>query len=1392
MKSFNSKGLSMFLLVVLLFIAAPKSVKAPGEWYDCDYSITTCSYCGLSGEGNFQYCTTAGVDDTECWIRAGEIVGEYPDTTTLMCCGDDSQETFSRCSDNDDGSIYWDSSCSSDNAACCSADSCVDPFTLSCVGTSTYHYFDAQTDDKYAFCNSSNIWRDCDDNIGVGLCDESVCGDNSDVEAGEDNVGEYTGIGSTGCCGDDDEEYYRNGLASLSTGKCCNALTDCVNSSGSCVATGSFDAGEYCNNGVWSDQDYSVDLGAGVYEVPNCEFVASDNVSGFFNCDNAGPGSVCDDSDNDPLTGYCCGDDMNEYYKDNSSTGGGKACCSDDSYCADAEGRCRGGIEEYGTNNLDGDDTCGDGIDNDCDGKTDTEELEDCPSCGNGECWINENGVEENAFNCPQDCMGLLAGWSFSDPAQVNLTDYPTKSRSYSLHMFGPVNVSQELTDLAPGSIYVVFAYVSRLPNENPQIRMVVDDGNGNNMNSTDFVKPDTEWEPRVLELEYSVPENGMLRVILEKSSEPGSIFVDDIAVIEKTYDVGDKVPYVDSNYIYGCCDIGECWNGFECQNLTDLHSGFNESPVPVCVDNGTDAVWQLPYKKEHWYKDINYIGEKNMYKYCPLDDQCWQSGMGDPGLSATDKCLKKGEFPQGRDLFCDPYTTRTSLLAANILNISKHYDGSETNHDNYTLICDSARCFEWNRNNDDKLEKCKYAGLNCIYKSGDTLIGGFILDNNIPDTDSVCLTGPNYYKYDYETDHPDSNPKCYFQEILGLRWGYGNDPDVLLIKFYYEPYFTKAFLSQSADPAVPNNNHKIKSIGWNNATKIVIFSNKDLDYNLLGEGMDNSIIKEELESWKKYENGSLLLPSNVMGLANWFFLADEDFDTILISKNDQKNVEALIETKNDPFNYFGFFYDNISSQKICENLNNSYLSSFGGHSRGVLQYRFYCENKTDSTHSFIGCGSELQKCEEARVYQTSELQTFDNKFENYVWNDLTRRFRNFTNCMMNHNYNILSIPEYYKNDIINEEEFIPYNNRQSEGCCPTEKCWNGFGCVDKYELFEYNETKEPKFVCLDDGWNLGYLRYDWDRDKSNYCAFDYQCYVSEVAFEKEFDDFEGFKGNLDKRYCTKTQGFFYRDHYCLAGNWTTRTGLLAAAFLNFTSSGVVNFTLFCDNYTNTLNVIDFTPIEDGRIDYYNYLTSNATNNFCVLKYYDTSSKVAFGTSLNNNTDISDFLENILGLNGDECDDKGAEDFDDCLGNEILWWNNKTKIVVYNKDGMKFGQKGFLEKLWEFLLDPIRVVVNWVKNVFVETTVSLPGDFDKFYTLKSGTKKVWGVVVEKEPGNYVLVSYEDFSTNISESMIRRDPRINISSSGNVYKVTSLIFDVLYKDWTALTAKTRVK
>jgi len=206
------------------------------QWLDCDIWHSS-------------WCANATACGTTTGVYAGEAsVGEYTDTSTLGCCGDDDDEEYLYC---EDGYLvsHMDWSCTSSLYTCCiDDDNCVSP-TRECVNENVVKTsLNVGGNDNVALCGTtctwgSCDWEDCDTSAqNCSFCDAtagwSCVGTGCFVAGGETALfGEYTLGTETECCGDDTGEYYiAAGSCTGSPATCCNNAADKVLPCGKCAS----------------------------------------------------------------------------------------------------------------------------------------------------------------------------------------------------------------------------------------------------------------------------------------------------------------------------------------------------------------------------------------------------------------------------------------------------------------------------------------------------------------------------------------------------------------------------------------------------------------------------------------------------------------------------------------------------------------------------------------------------------------------------------------------------------------------------------------------------------------------------------------------------------------------------------------------------------------------------------------------------------------------------------------------------------------------------------------------------------------------------------------------------------------------------------------------------
>ena len=166
--------------------------------------------------------------------------------------------------------LAWASTCTSVLSCCDNTNDCVEP-----DGTCQDHYsarFITTGKDRYSICTwSGSTWRDCDD--AVSFCDGAASGASEDcairigtctnnncwITAGEAGVGEYTDQTTAKCCGDDSAEHFIT--AGVGPTKCCDTATDCVDSTGACRGGTELCNADGTSNGIDEDCDGTKDEG---------------------------------------------------------------------------------------------------------------------------------------------------------------------------------------------------------------------------------------------------------------------------------------------------------------------------------------------------------------------------------------------------------------------------------------------------------------------------------------------------------------------------------------------------------------------------------------------------------------------------------------------------------------------------------------------------------------------------------------------------------------------------------------------------------------------------------------------------------------------------------------------------------------------------------------------------------------------------------------------------------------------------------------------------------------------------------------------------------------------------------------------------------------------------
>ncbi len=437
----------------------------------------------------------------------------------------------------------------------------------------------------------------------------------------------------------------------------------------------------------------------------------------------------------------------------------------------------------------------------------------------------------------------------------------------------------------------------------------------------------------------------------------------------------------------------------------------------------------------------------------------------------------------------------------------------------------------------------------------------------------------------------------------------------------------------------------------------------------------------------------------------------------------------------------------------------------------------------------------------------------------------------------------------------------IPWNDPslQQTECCTPEQCWNGTGCYPE----QNRDPLDPPFPgrdsvnlidgqrCIDGNWSLSLVKYTWDKRNKGYCPYNSQCLVK----PEEKENFDN--GNLsdlnhlnyddwkDNEIQCINDGQFIGDHYCENGTWTSRTKLVAQKLLNYSRSST-DFTLFCDNYNESLNYGSESQDFARDNPKSNNPLSRLINNICVLRLNPGSDqeKVLLGVALNKPI-AEEFRTRFTFLNIvstgaaiTDCSGATGVNYERCsLAN--VWYNNYTMSVIFSKGAISnLEVRPALDRwigLWntiiEYLLGREQVQYGTFLDGELESySFAYAQDFKRIYMDRKDNKEIDGVIerVAKNPGNpssefttYLAVEYRNFISGICDTVneytfIKIVPIIgstetmpiscNKTTAGGVttehvqtqtrYPSTSWTNDGLTAEqkllWKELTAKLRVK
>lgn len=400
-----------------------------------------------------------------------------------------------------------------------------------------------------------------------------------------------------------------------------------------------------------------------------------------------------------------------------------------------------------------------------------------------------------------------------------------------------------------------------------------------------------------------------------------------------------------------------------------------------------------------------------------------------------------------------------------------------------------------------------------------------------------------------------------------------------------------------------------------------------------------------------------------------------------------------------------------------------------------------------------------------------------------------------------------------------NRTELKYSQDGSSAECCHPDDCWNGSKCVPSQDIVElpYGIFGSPDietageyegFRCVNGEWVESGLKWDWIDALWGFCDEETQCL---------FDEAGCVPSGWYSRQKVMDSGIGPRDVsaiYCLDGDWTSRTKLLAQEMLNIRSD---DFIVDCGQPDEVLNYYmpktGFAQIEEFE----NIAVAPELNHFCVLSYDDN---IVIGTTYNpmadadtRGTDLRIVLSNSFNVQGfsvENCEGDLAENrFHDC-GNGV-WFNNATLSIIYDPKNEIDLDGNIFTGIYDYLVGFIRGLFGMRVPVTAGEQLLLFANrtkmFNNIYVSKHGDKEIKAVVELKQlkkgqaPAQILTANYEGFDTSICESVYAYTGRgyavcSETEEGETVIVLESALFDVPKADFKelveALTRKTRVE
>ncbi len=351
--------------------------------------------------------------------------------------------------------------------------------------------------------------------------------------------------------------------------------------------------------------------------------------------------------------------------------------------------------------------------------------------------------------------------------------------------------------------------------------------------------------------------------------------------------------------------------------------------------------------------------------------------------------------------------------------------------------------------------------------------------------------------------------------------------------------------------------------------------------------------------------------------------------------------------------------------------------------------------------------------------------------------------------------------------------------DRAGIACCPKDYCWNGYACtapMGEHTFLAEKTSNGKTYRCLAGEWTISTPKKDWNEKEFGFCEKIEQCYVM-GSNDPNKGDFQA---------CLDNNGYV-ADHFCAAGNWTSRTKFLASALLDAVDKE--DYTIYCTDPISAFNIVKDenkpfilgtektvstggkaplpgqTPTPPKKIHTCSKQRhpkiseeeDTCINNVCVVRYGEKDEfSTAFATTMNKPGNSTGSFLTLLKINptdlNDLCqgEDKG---FVKCkLKGTEFWYDQRVDAIIYSEDGISI-KKDTLEKMWD-------TVKNFFANFFGQGNkpsktskefLLKAQNFNEIYLAKQGKQEVRAVKeVLNELEGGITVEYEGFKTPLCQ------------------------------------------